>query len=85
MKINVHIERVILEGLPVSASQAPRIREGVENELTRLLAVRGLPHILLLGGAFPELAVEDLQLARVSNPRKVGREIARSVYKGVGQ
>ncbi len=53
MKINVHIERLILEGLPVSSWQGSQIRSAVQKELTRLLLAGGLPDELRGGIALP--------------------------------
>ena len=37
MRINVHIERLILDGLPVTSLQGPEVGAAVETELARLL------------------------------------------------
>ena len=38
MTIHVHIERLVLDGLPVALAEGHLVREAVEAELTRLLA-----------------------------------------------
>lgn len=42
MKISVHVERLVLEGLPVSVSERPLLQAAIEAELTRLLRNGGL-------------------------------------------
>ena len=42
MNINVHIERLILDGLPVKGSDGSIIQAAVETELSRLLGEQGL-------------------------------------------
>ena len=40
--IKVHIERLVLEGLPVMRSEGPLVQAAVQAELSRLLAEGGL-------------------------------------------
>ena len=37
MRINIHIERVTLDGVPIARHQTPALRQAVEAELHRLL------------------------------------------------
>lgn len=37
MKINIHIERVTLDGVPVARHQTPAVRHAMETELHRLV------------------------------------------------
>ena len=84
MNVHVHIERLILDGLPLEWSQGPLVRAAIEQELTRLLAAHGLSDELRLGGAVPRVRAGALPLARESHPAGLGRQIARSVYRGIG-
>jgi hypothetical protein len=85
MKINLHIERLILDGLPVAGSQGPLVQAAVEAELVRLLGVNGLSHELQVGGAVPEVAAGPFRLATETTPSKLGRQIAQAVYGGIGK
>ena len=38
MKIRVHIERVVVEGLPLERRQAAEVRAAIESELARLMS-----------------------------------------------
>jgi hypothetical protein len=84
MNINLHIERLILDGLPVDRNQGPLIQAAVEAELTRLLAQNGMATDLQIGGAVPQLGANTIQLAPGNNPRQMGTQIAQSVYDGIG-
>ena len=55
MTIHVHIERLVLDGLPVTHAQGPQVRAAVEAELARWLAERGLAPGLAQGGAAPSV------------------------------
>lgn len=85
MNINLHIERVILDGLAVAPSQRGLVQSALEAELVRLLASGGLAAALSSSGAMPVLRVSDLPLAMPSEPAQLGSQIAQAVYGGIGQ
>lgn len=85
MKINVHIERVILEGLPVTALQGPQVQRAVEGELARLLTTGGLSDELRGGIAVPHVLAGAMELGPRTRPAELGRGIAGAVYRGIGR
>jgi len=84
MNINIHIERLILDGLPITHSQRPLVQASVEAELARLLATDGLASSLQAGGALPNIPGGSIQLTSDGNPHKLGQQIAQAVYGGIG-
>jgi hypothetical protein len=84
MSINVHIERLILDGLSVSDAQSPIIGAAVERELARLLATGGLERSLQDGGAWASVPVSNIQLT-AGKPAHLGQQIAAALYGGIGQ
>jgi hypothetical protein len=85
MLINVHIDQLILEGLPLTQTQGGLVQAAVEAELTRLLAQRGLALSLQTGGMLPNVYTDRMQLKADSTPTQVGQQIAQSVYGGIGE
>ena len=85
MKIQVHIERLILDGLPLEKRQGPLVQVAVERELTRLLTANGLAQEWQAGGAVPSMSVSDFRLANENHPNQIGQQIAWSVYGGMGK
>jgi len=86
MNINVHIERLVLDGLPVARHQAPLIQTAVEAELARLITAEGLaPSLKSAGGATPTVNAPGIQFTSDSSPAQIGQEIARAVYGGIGR
>jgi hypothetical protein len=85
MKIQVHIERLVLEGLPVSGSQGPQIRSALQKELMRLLSAGGLSDELRGGMAVPSIRVGVIPFGPENQGAKLGRRIARAVHEGIGQ
>lgn len=84
MNINLHIERLVLEGLPVESRHADAIREAIQAELMRLLGEGGLSVGLQTGGVFPRLPAQAVQLEAANSPPRIGQQVAQSVYAGIG-
>jgi len=84
MNINLHIERLVLDGLDIAPEQRPALQAAVEGELSRLLTERGLSPSLAQGMAVPRLSTNAMQIASPSNPIELGQQIAQSVYGGIG-
>ena len=80
MNINLHIERLILDGLTVEARHTPLLREAVEAELTRLLTEGGLSAGLRAGGVFRRLEADAIDWGGQKMPAQFGQQIAESVY-----
>lgn len=78
MNINVHIERLILEGLPPSATDGALIQAAIETELTGLLAEQGMSQSF--GAAIPKLFANSIQVARDSGPRQLGHQVAGAIH-----
>ncbi len=83
--IELHIERLILEGIPLAGGSPRRLQAAIESELTRLLGEGGLASYLAGGTALPRLAGPAIQLSGRNGPAELGRQIAGSVYGGIGK
>lgn len=84
MNINVHIEHLVLDGLPIARHQARLVQSAVEAELGQLLVADGLTSSLKSGGsASPRVDAPGIQLASDSSPAQLGQKIARAVYGGL--
>jgi len=85
MKINIHIERLVVDGLPITRAHGAALQQAVEAELTKLVAKGGLSSEMLSGGAMPSVPTSGIQLKRGNDSKSIGRQIARSVYGGIGK
>lgn len=83
--VRLHIERLILDGLPVKPAQASAIREAVEVELTRLLTESSLGANWQTGGAVHSVQADAIQVTRGSGPAQIGTQIAQAVHSGIGE
>jgi hypothetical protein len=82
--IKVHIERLVLEGLPVERRHGPEVQAAVEAELSRLMSEGGLAPELASGGAVPLVRADGIRSIG-GNPAQIGRQIAKAVYGGMGR
>lgn len=85
MNVNLHIERLVLEGLRLAPGGHLLVRAAAEAELSRLLAEGGVSQALLSGGAVPRINAGDIRVAGDADARSLGRQIAQSVYGGIGK
>ncbi|SFN69957.1 hypothetical protein [Nitrosospira briensis] len=85
MNINLHIDRLILDGVNIHHSQRHLLHKSVESELTRLFTEGGVPQHLVRGGASPHVPASPIHMVGGSDPVRLGRQIARSVYGGIGK
>jgi hypothetical protein len=83
--IRVHIERLVLDGLPIERRHGPHVQAALEAELSRLLTENGLTASLQAGGALPGMRANAIQLAPGSSPAQIGQSVAQSVYDSIGQ
>jgi hypothetical protein len=85
MKIILHIERLVIEGIPLSSREATRSGAEMSAEVTRLLAAEPVPSRLQIGGAMPHLAAPILTLGRDNVPEMIGKQIAQAVHRGLAE
>ena len=85
MSVRIHIERLVLDGLPLSPAEGPLVKAAVEAELTRLVAEGTLRPEVLAGGEIGRQTGGVVRMAEGGTARETGAGIARAVYGGIGQ
>jgi hypothetical protein len=80
VNINVHIERLILDGLPVEACDSALVRAAVEAKLVRLLSERGIPSDLQTGVNKARILAPPLRLNSSTHAKEVGTQIGAGIY-----
>jgi hypothetical protein len=85
VKINIQIERLVLDRLPVEHHQRHAVKAAVEAELGRLLVANGLANDLMSGGAVDSVRVPGIQFGSDSNPVVLGQQIGRALNGGLGK
>jgi hypothetical protein len=85
VKINIQIERLVLDPLPIGRHQGSLLKAAVEAELSRLIVAGGLAEDFMSDGAVPSMPAPNIQLGSDNNPTKLGQQIGRAVYGGLGK
>ena len=85
MRIDVHIERLILDGLPLRCSQTSLVQASLEQELARLLRGSEVNSELLADGAVPHLPATSIQFTKDAPPARLGQQIASAVHGRIGE
>jgi hypothetical protein len=78
MNINVHIERLVLDGLRVASHQSNSVQAAVETELARLLTDKGFNGPSAYAAS--HLSAAPIQLTHDSRPVSLGHQIAQAIY-----
>src|SRR5437868_9612035 len=84
MKIELHIERLILDGLKIESGQGAAIQAALAAELTRLLMANGLRDELMAGGALPSMRAGTVEGLNQIDPEQLGSQIAQAVHGQIG-
>lgn len=82
MNVRIHIDRLVIDGLEMSAGSGGALRIAVERELARLVSTGGIAPSLAGGIAVPSVRAPEID--GVGSPAVIGREIGRAVYGGIG-
>ena len=78
MKIDLHIEHVVLHGLPSVNGRA--MGGALERELARILVERGLPRAALTSSVRHRLDGGAARIQAGTTDQVLGRQVARNVY-----
>jgi hypothetical protein len=84
MNINLHIERLVLDDVAVGPGGSQQLQQTVQAELVRLLTAGGLSSELAGGAALPTVPGKTIQTGG-DNAGQLGRQIAGSIYSGIGK
>jgi hypothetical protein len=85
MKINILIEQLILDGLPIAQSDGATVQKVVESERAQLLETNGLADALQSSAGLSSAPAGSIQVANGSDAKSLGQQIARSVNKSLDQ
>ena len=85
MNVNLHIERLIVDGLEIDPSKRDSFKAGIESELTALLTAGGVGETLSAGAALPRVEGPAIQLQPDNSTPQLSRQIAGSIYGGIGR
>jgi hypothetical protein len=85
MKLDLHIERLVIDGSPLGPGQEAVLERAVAEELRGLLLAGGIDRLggLAEGGARPALTGGSVDWRPASGAGGLGRAIARAAHDGL--
>jgi hypothetical protein len=83
MSIEVHVERLVLDGLALAPAERAALGAGFEHELGALLERHGLGGGLASGATVPSLPGGVVALAPNGGHAALGQRIAAAVHGGL--
>jgi len=84
MNVNLHIERLVIEGLAVAGHEGPAIQAAVERELARLIGEGRL--LEGVGRSRTQALVRAETLVRpATGGDGLGADIGRAIYGGIAE
>ncbi|MET0309935.1 MAG: hypothetical protein ABW023_14610 [Sphingomonas sp.] len=83
MIVNLHIDRLVLDGLPVGTHEGPLVQAAVEAELARLLG-NALPSDLLRAQNISQMRAEPIR-ANQGGAEGLGSQIGQAVFGGISR
>lgn len=84
MRIELHIEEVVLDGLPLGRGEQPRLQAALVQELTRLLGDATPPPPLTSAGTRDVVHGTPLRVNARPDAAPLGTQIAASIHAGLG-
>jgi hypothetical protein len=85
MKINLHIERLVLDGVDVEPHQRAGLKAAVEAELAGALARNGVASGLQDRGNVRAIRANSITVGEQNEPSRLGRQIGQAVYGGINR
>lgn len=85
MNINLHIERVVLEGISLSSVERSLLQATMEADLTRRLASGGISERLQSKGALSSVQTAGIQITGDVSTTSLGKQIITALYGGFGK
>jgi hypothetical protein len=79
--IDLHIERLVLDGVALDPRHARQMQGAVEKHLAHLLTTGARRPALERGGAVPTLSGETIGWQTSSGPAALGEQVAGAVYR----
>ena len=84
MNINLHIDRLVLDGVSVELHQRSALKVAVESELRRLLIAKGVGSKMQSNEETRLLSGGSISVGNCNEPSLLGQSIARAIYGGIG-
>jgi hypothetical protein len=85
VNINLHIERLILDGLSLDTRAGALVKDELRTELHRLFADHEALVSSLAGAAMPRVEGAPLNISSAESPLRLGAAVAHSIYGAISK
>ena len=85
MKINLHIERLVLDGVDIESHQKNELKAAVEIELRQQLANQGIGSTIQSSYSRQSVRETPILIENICKPARLGQQIGNAVYRGLGK
>jgi hypothetical protein len=85
VNINLHIERLVLDGIAVEPHQRAELKAAVESELSRLLVSNGIDAGVQTDKSSRAVSGGLISIDNTHKPTRTGQQIGEAVYRGIGK
>lgn len=83
--VHLRIDRLVVDGLPLSSQQGPAFQAALQAELAGLFTRRGLPSALDRSGALDRLDAGRVAFQARPNLFVAAAQVAQAVYRGLNR
>lgn len=84
MNINLHIERLVLDGVSVEPHQRTELKATMESELGRLLLTNGISSSVQSNNNTRAVRGDSISIGSNNDASHIGQQVAGAVYGGMG-
>lgn len=85
MKINLHIDRLVLQGVSIDTHQRGVLQQSLQDELTHLLATQGVAAGLQSDRSVRAVRAQSVSFVSGDSAEQFGGQIANAVYRGINR
>ncbi|MDE2093733.1 MAG: hypothetical protein KGL99_17040 [Burkholderiales bacterium] len=79
--VSLHVDRLVLHGLPLQARDGARVQRAFEHEMARLLGAGSFAARQLHADAVQGLRLGPIRVGDGRDPERLGRELARVLQR----
>ena len=83
--MNIHIHRIVLDGLSVSYHHRSTLKAALESELTRLITTGIRSNGLQSSVDLPSITAGEIRNVDEADPVQLGQQIARAIHRGINR
>ena len=85
MNINLHIDRLVLDGVSVAPHQRADLKAAVEVALRQQLANQGIGSAMQSNSHRRSVSGGAITIDNSHKPVSLGQQIGKAVYRGIGE